>query len=185
MQQFKGFILLNNHSLPEKYFLRDNLTGVLSCNTFIQFLKNEERNSRRTGRSFAVLSIEYDDLDEHLDFHSECLFKDIIVKLASFLNNSIRQGDRIARCRNTILLLFLVDIDKEGALKFARRLRANFRKEKLLQSTTNTDNEITISIGITIFPDDYSREKSIFELTLEALKKDHKYGGNKEFLFSN
>ncbi len=171
---------MNYNSIPYKYHLRDNLTGALSRNTFLKLLEKEEKNARRTGKSFAVLCFEYDNLDEFFDINSVDDYNNIIVNTVDFIHRSIRQIDRVGMYNRQIILLLLSETNSLGAKSFAPRFRKNIIEQKFIKNPKLAGRKLTLSIGISIFPDNYTKKMSIIEGALKALKKAHQMGGDRE-----
>ncbi|HAF11556.1 MAG TPA: hypothetical protein DCK98_15950 [Chloroflexi bacterium] len=102
----------------------DALTGLPNARALSTRLVEETARARRTGRAFAVLSIDCDDLKMVNDRHGHAAGDELLVITAKALVGQRRITDFIARSGGDEFISLLGEIDGPSALAVAERMRA-------------------------------------------------------------
>jgi diguanylate cyclase (GGDEF)-like protein len=160
-----GGALLDNARLFEqvrKLAVTDSLTGLANYGTLINVMDMEIQRSRRTGRPFAVLLFDLDDLKLINDAHGHLVGSRAICRLASVLQIHSRTMDTPARYGGDEFALVLPEADEDAALSVSRRIC-----ERL--SEDGEFPRVAVSAGAAVFPRDGETTDSLFNTADKAL----------------
>jgi diguanylate cyclase len=98
------------------------------------------------------------------------------------ITTNLRSGDAAARFGGDEFAAFLLDADMPQALIAAERIRASIESYKfsvLKQARPKQTHHITVSIGISSFPDDSSDPIELVEMADSALYRAKREGRNR------
>ncbi len=137
--------------------------------------------------TFTPLSVAMCDIDHFKkinDVYGHQAGDMVLSFLGNFLKTHVRGNDIVARYGGEEFLILLEGIEKKDAYNVMERLRETLSKEEI-----DIDNgrkiKITISIGISSFPDDGSTLKELIEASDIALYKAKNGGRNRVILAEN
>lgn len=177
---------LSEISLEEIAFF-DQLTGLPNRRLFFDRIQQAMEHSKREGKLLAVC---YMDLDDFKDINDTWGHKagDYVLKEAGRrCKDTIRKIDTIARLGGDEFAFLLTDLkDKKECILILDRIKAAIRQPVIFEE--NTIN-ISISIGVTIYPEDDSNDETLLrhaDVALYKIKEQNKgqYGfyNAKEYL---
>jgi diguanylate cyclase len=161
---------------------KDFLTGL---NNVRQFDVEFNRITELTMRKEEKLSLLYIDIDYFKKVNDTYGHNagDIILKsLASILINTCRIFDVISRNGGEEFSILLLDCSAPHAVEIAERLRRNIEMNKFIISDKDKIN-ITISIGISTYPDTTDKIDWLLEHGDTALYEAKRSGRNKVVLY--
>lgn len=128
---------------------RDVLTRLLNRKYLGAVLSRQINYCRNHGTDFALLVIDVDHFKAINDTHGHDSGDVVLQQLAVTLNNSIRSGDYLFRLGGEEFLAVLVDVDTEGAMYAADKLRRRVADEPI-HVARGQQLSITISIGVAL-----------------------------------
>lgn len=150
----------------------DGLTGLYNQTYFKKILEKTIFNQRRNEKStFALVFL---DLDHFKQYNDRCghLFGDEALRIcAEIINSNLRDGDIAVRYGGEEFALLLPGLDRHTAFAVAERIRKGteshpFKKQELLDS-----GNLTISGGISLYPDSGSTVEEILQTADKELYK--------------
>lgn len=157
--------------------ITDGVTGIFVRRYFLEMLKEEFERSLRHKFKLSFLMVD-------LDYFKECndrfghLIGDIVLKeVSKVLRQNIREIDLIGRYGGEEFSLLLPETDKTNAKLVAERLR-----EAVANQDFRAYDEVikmTISVGISTFPDDAKTITELIEFADKALYEAKAQGRNK------
>jgi diguanylate cyclase (GGDEF)-like protein len=176
----------SNESLLRTAFT-DFLTGLKTRGYFEQQLDLEMARAGRRGTPLALLMIDIDHFKRLNDTHGHPAGDVILRDFAAIVTGELRQIDLAARYGGEEFILLLPETTQEGAMLVAQRLRhaveeAKFRISSGEEGTLS--GNLTISLGIAIFPDDAMRKSDLLEAADAALYEAKSRGRNTVVLYS-
>ena len=134
----------------------DALTGLANYREFLDSLEREVRRGERSNRSFAVLMLDLDELKMINDRFGHLAGNRALKRLSEVMKEQCRATDLAARYGGDEFAVLLVDGDPGMARQIASRI------EHAL-SARREEPRLSVSIGISIFPDDGRSVQDLLE----------------------
>jgi diguanylate cyclase (GGDEF)-like protein len=136
--------------------------------------------AKRYRRNLSLLMIDIDWFKKYNDFHGHTNGDNVLRQLVKLINKESRETDRLYRYGGEEFILILPETGKLEAIKLANRLREKVEKtlfagEELSQPNT----DLTISIGVSAFPDDGEGIKTLINAADKALYTAKEKGRNR------
>ncbi len=160
----------------------DDLTGLLSSRSFFSELRREAQRATVEERPFCVIMMDGDNFKRVNDTFGHLTGSKTIEEIGLSIMTNLRTGDAAARFGGDEFAAFLLDAELPQALVAAERMRESIEKHEftVLQPgrTTETHN-ITVSIGVSSFPDDSSDPIELVEMADSALYRAKREGRNR------
>ena len=157
--------------------ITDSLTEVSTRRYFLEKFKEEIRRSMRRKSSMSFLMIDLDYFKEKNDKFGHLVGDVILKEVADVLKSTLREIDIIGRYGGEEFTVVLAGIGKEGALLAAERIRSSV--EHSVFKAYDEKVSVTISIGISSFPEDGVDEASLIESADKALYRAKEKGRNR------
>ncbi|MCG6923299.1 MAG: EAL domain-containing protein [Acidobacteria bacterium] len=154
----------------------DPLTGVTSARRFADRLSVAIVHAQRYKGRLAVVQLGLDRFQKINERLGRGLGDDLLKSVALALENSLRQGDTIARFGSDVFTILLPGLKRdEDMTVIADKLRLALRSPF---SIGGHDLLITASLGVALFPDDGPDVESLLESASVALKRAKERGGD-------
>lgn len=125
----------------------DPLTGLSNYRHLIDTLDREIRRSNRTGRQFALLMFDLDDLKRLNDNFGHLTGSQALCRTADALTLFCRDIDTAARFGGDEFALLLPETGLEAAHSVARRISGSIAED-------HNGPRISVSVGVGVFPKD-------------------------------
>ena len=129
----------------------DGLTGLLNHRAFFEALEVGIQQADRGERPLCLLMVDVDHFKQFNDTHGHPAGDRVLTAVAQILRDSLRATDVIGRYGGEEFAILLVDATREAALRVAEKLR-NAIRDYAFETPGGSDQQITISIGIGVFP---------------------------------
>ncbi len=166
------------HSL-EKLSLTDPLTGILNRRYLNERLAEEISRFRRYKHSFSFMMVDVDGFKYYNDTFGHMTGDKVLKSLAGTISSSLRNIDIVARFGGDEFVVILPQTPKEDAINIGNRVKENVEKTPIADQCGIPPSNLTVSIGLSCFPDDASSIAELFEKTDQALYLAKKGGRNK------
>ncbi|HCJ67295.1 MAG TPA: hypothetical protein DHV62_08245 [Elusimicrobia bacterium] len=124
--------------------ITDALTGLYNHGYFHQLLKQEIERAERYEKKFSLLMLDIDHFKNYNDTYGHLAGDRLLHHLAEIIRENIRTVDSACRYGGEEFTVILPETDILGAKNLAERIRKSIFEE----------GEITVSIGIGIYPED-------------------------------
>ena len=176
------------HRVAERYFLLkqvgrkgfyrelpilDDLTGIYNHRHFHEVLPREVERAKRYSQPFCLLLIDIDDFKKYNATHGHLAGDKLLTNIANLLIPSIRSADIIFRYGGEEFVVILPQVGKQGGVDSAKRL-LKLIKQKL---------SVTVSIGLTSFPEDGASKNELINQADSAMHQAKKLGKNRVCTF--
>lgn len=157
---------------------RDGLTGIFNHRYFQDSLSAEINRSVRPAGIFSLLFLDVDHFKHYNDINGHQKGDKLLRSLALILAKSIRKSDILARYGGEEFVIILPETSKTNALKFGEKLRRCVEKYPFPGKEAQPGNNLTISIGISAFPEDGTDRYSLIKHADQALYQAKNSGRN-------
>jgi len=161
----------------ERMSIIDGLTGVYLRRYFLGRLKEEFQRARQSKSKISFIMLD-------LDYFKKCndnlghLVGDVVLKdVAGVLQSNVREIDLIARYGGEEFCILLPEADKTGAHLVGERIRKVI--EDRVINAYDEKARITLSMGISSFPQDSGSETELIENADKALYEAKESGRNR------
>ncbi|AFM39613.1 diguanylate cyclase (GGDEF) domain-containing protein [Desulfosporosinus acidiphilus SJ4] len=148
--------------------LMDNMTGLLNRRAFDQDI-NKVIN-------YGVYSLIFLDIDNFRDFNNHfghAIGDMVLKKVGKTIKTCVRATDRVYRYGGEEIVLFLSDCEKANAIKMAEKIRS-----KICQLDNGEFPQVTVSLGVSSYPDDGRSIHEVIAVSDKALLKAKLSGKN-------
>jgi diguanylate cyclase (GGDEF)-like protein len=168
------FRLIENQKLENvlERAVADSLTGLYDHDTLFSLLDNELARSIRHNHPLSFILMDLDDFKQVNDTYGHQKGDDVLIRLSRILEKTIRVIDTAGRYGGEEFAVILPETAKAAAIQTADRIRM------AVQSAFLDDLQITISMGISAWPDDGSTTESLVKHADESLYKAKENGKN-------
>jgi diguanylate cyclase (GGDEF)-like protein len=157
--------------------VRDSLTNLFNRRYLQEMLYAELARSIRSGTTLATLMIDSDQLKEINDKYGHRAGDDFLVHIAEVIQSNIRAGDIACRYGGDEFVVVLVNVTEEIAFEKAEKLRESTASHYIVYK--NEKVNISVSIGIAMFPTHGSSGDVLLQKADQALYKAKQKGKNR------
>lgn len=154
--------------------IHDSLTSLYNYEYFYGSLDDILIESAKLSRSVSLAVIDVDDFKHFNDRHGHLEGDRILTEIASIIKPLIRAHDIAARYGGDELVIIFPNTGKFAALKTCERIKDGIVKGL----HERFDENVTISIGISAYPDNGQSPAELFDSADKALYKAKQAGKN-------
>lgn len=155
----------------------DGLTCLFVRRHLLERFQEELRRSLKHKLNLSCLMVD-------IDFFKDCndrrghLAGDVVLKqIADIIKENVREVDFAGRYGGEEFCIILPDTSKDGAVHVAERLRSAVEAHVFKAYDENI--KVTVSIGVTVFPDDGADLNQLIDYADQAMYKAKAEGRNK------
>jgi diguanylate cyclase (GGDEF)-like protein/PAS domain S-box-containing protein len=161
----------------EHMALYDQLTNLANRTLFYNHLKKTLANAPHDPSQFALMFIDLDGFKQVNDQHGHHIGDDLLIEVATRLQNAIRHSDTCARMGGDEFAVLLYHIEEMASVSIiAEHILTNLR----LPFDLGLDQPIHIScsIGISLYPENSKNGKGLVQQADNAMYEAKKSGKN-------
>lgn len=154
----------------------DGLTGLLNHRTGQEKLAEQLRLAERYQRNLSIVMLDVDHFKSINDNYGHPVGDTVLKSVARLIRRDCRDVDLPVRYGGEEFLLILPEVNQEGAVVVAERIR-----KSLAQEIINHDNielRVTASFGVASFPEDALNQQLLLDLADKALYLSKRLGRN-------
>lgn len=167
----------------EKMANTDVLTGASSRRFFTEMAKHEIARCSRSGASLALMLMDIDHFKKINDTHGHAAGDQVLAGLAGACRSHLREIDLLGRLGGEEFGLLLPEIDIDGALIVAERLRSAL-ESLTIPLSDNGEVRFTVSIGVCMLANGRDDYESLMEHADSALYGAKECGRNRVSVFN-
>ena len=145
----------------------DGLTGLANYREFVSHLEDEVLRVSRSGRPFGLLLLDLDGLKIINDRYGHLVGNRALKQLACLMKDHSRATDIAARYGGDEFGLLLIDADYQRSEQVAARIRDCLSRE-------SGSPRLTVSIGVSVYPEDGHTAQELLEIADRRLYQDKK-----------
>ncbi|NOZ05372.1 MAG: diguanylate cyclase [Chloroflexi bacterium] len=131
--------------------ITDGLTGIYNRSHFLHLLDQEMLRSSRYGRPFGLMMLDIDHFKRVNDTFGHQVGDQVLQAIVSQCIEELREPDEIGRYGGEEFMVLLPETESAQASLVAERVRT--RIADTVVHTTAGDARVTVSIGVTAWPD--------------------------------
>ena len=158
------------HSELEYLSTHDALTGLMNYRRFHEMLGQEIHRASRYRRTFCLLLIDIDHFAEVNQQYGHLVGDSVLCSVTNRIANSIRPTDCSARYAGEKVGVILSETAFQGGLETAERIRREIA-ENTLNLGEGKHLDMTVSIGMAVFPEDADSDTALFMAADQALNR--------------
>ena len=158
----------------------DELTGLYNHRHFHESLDQEITRNTRFGGTFSLIMMDVDLFKSYNDIYGHLSGDQVLRKVGEYIVSSIRSVDLAFRYGGEEFTVILPGAQTEDALKVAERIRKTIESKSSLKAMP-----ITVSLGISNWPNDGIIKEEIVNRADEALYLAKQLGRNRTCLSSD
>ncbi|MDI9597260.1 MAG: GGDEF domain-containing protein [Atribacterota bacterium] len=162
-------VQFQNNQILTKISTIDSLTGSLNRMKYDEVLEKEITRAQRYNHTLSGIMFDLDNFKEINDKHGHLEGDKALKKVASLIENYIRENDQLFRWGGEEFIILLPNTDLESAINLTRRIH------KLIKNTDFSPvKKLTCSFGVTSLQEDdtaVSFTNRLDELQYQAKKK--------------
>jgi len=162
---------LANLKLQEKLryqSLRDPLTGLYNRRFLQESLSKEIDRARRQQQFVGILMIDIDRFKKFNDLYGHAVGDLVLEEVGKYLHSQIRQYDLACRYGGEELVVVMPNAAIGDIVMRAEEIRLGVKQLKLQHNDRDIES-ITVSIGVSCFPDDGIETNSLIQAADRAL----------------
>jgi len=157
------------YSKTQELAIKDSLTGLAVRRHFADRLREEIKRSARKGTKLSVSMLDIDKFKEYNDHYGH-LSGDLVLKhLSNIVSRSVKEGDVVARYGGEEFVILMPGRGKAEALAEAEGIRRAIKDSPL--KLRRQDANITVSIGVSSYPEDAGLEEELVRVADDRLYK--------------
>lgn len=154
----------------------DGLTGLFNHRTGQEKLAEQLRLAERYQRNVAVVMLDVDHFKSINDNYGHPAGDSVLKSVAKLIKSDCRDVDLPVRYGGEEFLLVLPEVNQEGAVVVAERIRRTLSQEVIFHESLEIT--VTASIGVASFPEDASSQQQLLDLADKALYLSKRLGRN-------
>ena len=154
----------------------DGLTGLFNYGYFADQLDIELERARRFGHPLSLVMVDMDGLKAFNDEQGHFMGSKALRQIATILKDCSRSVDIPAKYGGDEFALILPETPKSGAAILAERVCLRVREHSFPLSEKEHTSRLSVSVGVSAFPEDADNIRDLVEKTDAALYKAKKSG---------
>lgn len=147
----------------------DGLTGLYNHRYFHESLGENITLSKKTNKSVSLLLLDIDYFKHYNDLHGHQKGDEVLKQIANILKENIREKDIVSRYGGEEFAIIMPDTQEAEALEYAEKIRIAIENNKFYGQEYLPNENLTISIGVSVFPDRAKTELDLVKYADEAL----------------
>ncbi len=174
-QEFERTLILSN---------TDRLTNLWNYGYFQHQISEEIKRANRFNRHVSLLMVDIDHFKKFNDTLGHLAGDKLLQEISEILRASCREVDLVARYGGEEFAIILPETFKEKAYSSAERIRKLTASHPCHYKKGEPSQRITISIGVSSFPQDASNKEDLISFADKALYVAKETGRNRVCMFS-
>jgi len=160
----------NEHIIKlESLANEDGLTGVYNHRFFYDSLREIMEVSKNENKSVSMIFMDIDYFKNYNDINGHQMGDEVLKTIGLILKNSFRKGDIVARYGGEEFAVLLPETSEKEAISLAELVRSKIEKTYFQGEENQPNDKLTVSIGISIYPEKAKKEIELVKSADDAL----------------
>jgi diguanylate cyclase (GGDEF)-like protein/PAS domain S-box-containing protein len=168
---------LRLHETLRTQSIRDSLTGLFNRSFMEESLELELRRAIRTQHPLSVIMLALDGFRQVVEKHGALAGDSVLRSIGMLLQSNVRKGDIACRFGSETFVLILPQSSFEISRQRAESLR-DLARSLQIKNQSERDINITLSVGLAVFPGHGQTVESLLRSTEAALNRAKSSGGD-------
>ncbi|MCX8069073.1 MAG: diguanylate cyclase [Thermodesulfovibrionales bacterium] len=161
-----------------KLYTSDPLTGLYNRRFISEYLHKEIELSKRYGKKLALAMLDIDNFKNVNDTYGHLIGDKVLKEISNVFIKTLRDSDIIGRYGGEEFVIVMPEIDKKSSLNALKRVLKNIEQNKI-DVMKNGFINVTVSAGVSSYPEDADNVTDLFILSDERLYKAKRQGKNR------
>ncbi|MBI5213616.1 MAG: GGDEF domain-containing protein [Nitrospirae bacterium] len=157
----------------------DGLTLIKNRRTLLKQLGAETQRAHRYKKTFGLLMLDIDHFKHYNDTNGHPQGDILLKMIADMISENLRDTDTVGRYGGEEFIILLPESDKEEAISIAERIRKAVDNYKFPRAETQPNGKMTVSVGVSSYPDDGDAWEKIIRSADDALYVAKNTGRNR------
>lgn len=157
----------------------DEMTGLNNFRYFQEVLEKEFEKASRFNHDLSFIIMDVDNFKHYNDTNGHQAGDQVLKTVAKLVMNSCRDKDLPARYGGEEFVVILPGAPLDVAVKVADRIRYAVETTHMLHQEKQPTRNLTISLGVSNYPNNVSTAKELVECADEAMYESKTSGKNK------
>ncbi|RKY86466.1 diguanylate cyclase response regulator [candidate division KSB1 bacterium] len=158
--------------------ITDGLTGLFNYRYFREQLEHEINRAERHNLNVSLVMMDIDFFKYYNDRNGHLAGDEVLKHIANILCSNVRKIDIAARYGGEEFALILPETDKNSAVIVAEKIRKLIEDDPIPHEERQPNGKLTISMGVSNFPDDSRTAKGLIEIADRRLYNAKQAGRN-------
>lgn len=158
----------------ENLAITDSLTGLYVHRYFMERIDEEVKRAVHSGGRFAILMIDIDGFKTFNDEHGHITGDAMLKSIGSILKELASPGDCVARYGGEEFVFLALNLDRSEAFALAENIRERISDTPV--ELRREEYRVTVSVGLSVFPDDGQEKHLLIETADKYLYKAKEEG---------
>ena len=154
--------LLRQNQTLQQATLVDDQTTAFNRRYLDVYLDEELARADRYGRPFSILFMDVDNLKAVNDRYGHLCGSRVLREVCQLVQQKIRKSDKVFRFGGDEFVITVPETDAKGAYGVGQRVRRAVKGHKF-QVAEGLQIELTVSIGIAVFPQDGQSREALLQ----------------------
>ncbi|MGH4050775.1 MAG: bifunctional diguanylate cyclase/phosphohydrolase [Clostridium sp.] len=147
----------------------DSLTGTYNHRFFYDALEEIMNKCEKETKPVAMMLMDIDYFKIYNEVNGHQMGDEVLKLMGAILKNSFRENDIVARYGGEEFAIVLPNTSESDSIRLAEKLRRNIEKTYFLGEENQPNGKLTVSIGISSYPDKAKNDIELFKSAYDAL----------------
>ncbi len=157
----------------------DSLTEIKNRGSFLKSLSSEISRANRYNKPFGIMMMDLDLFKKYNDLNGHPQGDVLLKTIAGLIVDTMRETDVAGRYGGEEFIAMLPETTKEETSAIAERIRSAVECHKFPRAEEQPGGKITLSIGVSCYPEDGDNSEKIIQSADDALYTAKMVGRNR------
>ena len=157
----------------------DGLTGVYNHRYFYEALNKKIKYAKNNNEKISMIFLDIDYFKHYNDLYGHQEGDKVLKKIGKTLKEITRECDIVSRYGGEEFAIILPNTDEKGATEIAEKIRYNIENTYFYGQQNQPNKNLTVSIGISVYPDKAITEFELIKSADDALYRAKFFNKNR------